>query len=75
MNLKTTVETWSVQVSMLRESMFLEHFVIYFYVKENKLYCRIKNNTILFSPLVTISVLFRNIFFLFLNLKNFTFEV
>lgn len=36
MNLKTTVETeWSVQVSMLRESVFLEHFANYFYVKEN----------------------------------------
>lgn len=64
MNLKTTVETeWSVQVSMLRESVFLEHFANYFYLKENKLFCRIKNNTILFSPLVIISVLFRNIFF------------
>lgn len=50
MNLKTTVETeWSVQVSMLSESVFLEHFVIYFYVKENKLYCRIKNNTFFFG--------------------------
>lgn len=60
MNLKTTVETeWSVQVSMLRESVFLEHFANYFCLKENKLFCIIKNNTILFSPLVTISVLFR----------------
>lgn len=46
MNLKTTVETeWSVQVSMLRENVFLEHFANYFYLKENKLFCRIKNNT------------------------------